>query len=179
MGNVAGDRGEGTEDDVFEDTNEVKGNDDILNWRADDDVTTLKAGSSDVSGEVTLEMSGENMEQDGTEFTSPPDTSEITTTDELYARITELENKIMATESQLAEDDNSVFNASETLEVENSAASQPHSEQGKSEAAMTDSIREGIFTDETLGLIEQSRLSGTPPPSEGEVDTAPQDMACT
>ena len=171
LGNVAGDRGEGTEDDVFEDTNEVKGNDDILNWRADDDVTTLKAGSSDVSGEVTLEMSGENMEQDGTEFTSPPDTSEITTTDELYARITELENKIMATESQLAEDDNSVFNASETLEVENSAASQPHSEQGKSEAAMTDSIREGIFTDETLGLIEQSRLSGTPPPSEGEVDT--------
>lgn len=142
-------------------------NDDILQRRADNDEPVHQ---SDTEGVVPVK-SGDSMEHN-TVFESPNNT-EISTTDELYARITELENRIMSTESRLAEDEIIPKTPTPTAAdlVPPPPPPLPYSNQGTLETASPDRSIQTGFTDETLGMIEQTRLSGTPPPSEGEVDS--------
>lgn len=83
-------------------------------------------------------------------------TSDLSATDQLFLRIAELESKIVNTENQLAQDKNIQLISPPT---------------NSEEAPKDTSKLKGVFTDETLDKIEQSRLVGTPPPSEGDVDT--------
>ena len=115
----------------------------------------------------------------------------ISTTDELYARITELEKKILNTESRLAHDDEVRCRGTATTPARGETATgtstssppRPYDSEGQDAVAdgtaspvsvvagsPSSSIRRGVFTDETLATIERTRLSGTPPPSESEVD---------
>ncbi|KAL9187933.1 hypothetical protein ACHAXT_006311 [Thalassiosira profunda] len=117
------------------------------------DVAT-EAADEAVEGEVAPAQ--EEITSKGDDDTQD---AEISTTDELYARITELEQKIINTEASL------------NNEVPTTPANTPAKvEESASEDAGNPSIQEGTFTTKTLDMIEESRLTGTPPPSEGEVD---------
>jgi len=86
--------------------------------------------------------------------------SNLATTDELYSRLTELETKIRITE-RVDSDDQAI--PQPTLNNEETAVStQPNSDDSR--------LQPGSFSADTLQSIEKSRLSGTPPPSEGEVN---------
>lgn len=127
-------------------------------------------------------------------------TSEASDTDELFARITELENKMIQTETTLktstfdeTDDSDELFSRITELEnkmfrTESVLASASKDEMdavvatthGTEQIDVSVSVPpntsthintlEGIFTEETLVKIEENRLKCTPPPSEGEVD---------
>lgn len=112
------------------------------------------------------------------------DTSAISTTDELYARITELEKKILNTESQLTRDEGGIFLKTPpkvgTEGTRSPLASTSYLYNPEEHAIVSGGslpsaieapgiIQKGAFTEKALGMIEQSRLGRTPPPSEDEV----------
>mmetsp|Transcript_5923 Transcript_5923/g.9948 ORF Transcript_5923/g.9948 Transcript_5923/m.9948 type:complete len:718 (+) Transcript_5923:167-2320(+) len=92
-----------------------------------------------------------------------PFSSESSVTDDLFARLNELENKIVFTESQFSQDDTT---ATERFGDYRNA----YSEAEDSSAVQKRDISAGIFTNESLGMIQRDRLRGTPPPSETERD---------
>ena len=92
-----------------------------------------------------------------------PFSSESSVTDDLFARLNELENKIVFTESQFSQD---VTTATERFGDYRNA----YSEAEDSSAVQKRDISAGIFTNESLGMIQRDRLRGTPPPSETERD---------
>eukprot|EP00984_Skeletonema_dohrnii_P014679 scaffold6199_cov118-Skeletonema_dohrnii-CCMP3373.AAC.3 len=92
-----------------------------------------------------------------------PFSSESSVTDDLFARLNELENKIVFTESQFSQD---VTTATERLGDYRNA----YSGAEDSSAVQKRDISAGIFTNESLGMIQRDRLRGTPPPSETELD---------
>ncbi|KAL3757656.1 hypothetical protein ACHAWU_004441 [Discostella pseudostelligera] len=127
-------------------------------------------------------------------------TSEASDTDELFARITELENKMIQTEttlktstfdetddsdelfSRITELENKMFRTESVLasaskdEMDAVVATNHGTEQIDVSVSVPPNTSthintlEGIFTEETLVKIEENRLKCTPPPSEGEVD---------
>ena len=106
----------------------------------------------------TSRKSESNIEDKST-TTDSSSSPNLTTTDELYSRLTELETKIRNTERVIG-DDEAILQP--TLDDEEAAVrTQPNAEE---------SLQPGSFSADTLQSIEKSRLSGTPPPSEGEVN---------
>ncbi|KAL3811169.1 hypothetical protein ACHAXA_002733 [Cyclostephanos tholiformis] len=112
-------------------------------------------------------------------YESAVNTSDISTTDELFARIAELESKILNTESQLAQEE-SIKISSLMAEKEDSNSRTPlmtnakssKNESSRNETALASSAMQIIFSDATLAMMEQRRLECTPPPSEGDIDSA-------
>ncbi len=107
--------------------------------------------------ECAAEEVAVNNVEDGNPFAS-----EMAVTGDLFARLNELENKIIFTESQFAQED-----AITTKEAPADCKT------AYSEAEDTSAIRNndaGVFTDETLGTIQRDRLQDTPPPSETELE---------
>ena len=97
-----------------------------------------------------------NVEDKSTDSSS---STTLATTDELYSRLTELETKIRNTERFDGDDQTS---SQPTLNDEEVPVPSQQSAEEK--------LQPGSFSADTLQSIEKSRLSGTPPPSEGEVD---------
>lgn len=89
---------------------------------------------------------------------------EFSITDNLFARLADLENKIIHTESQFSLEDG--VSTKERLEDYKNAYRQADD----SCAVQKRSFGAGIFTEETLGMIQRNRLRITPPPSEGDLD---------
>jgi hypothetical protein len=100
-----------------------------------------------------------------------PNASEFSITDNLFARLTELENKIIYTESQFSLEDGTT--TKERLGDYKNA----YREAEDSFAVHKRNFSDGIFTEETLGMIQRDRLRGSPPPSEGELDGAAIDCS--
>ena len=98
-------------------------------------------------------------------YESAANTSDISTTDELFARIAELESKILNTESQLAQEES----IDRTPLMTNAKSRVSGTRNG---AVVASSALQLDFTETTLAMIEQRRLECTPPPSEGEVNSA-------
>jgi hypothetical protein len=142
---------------------------------------------NDVVERRTSEESDESIKTE-----APSNTSETSDTDELFARITELENKMIQTESSLktstfdetSDSADELYSRITELEkkmcqTESKLASASKDEMDAKVATTPEQIDvptmpintlEGIFTAETLVKIEENRLKCTPPPSEGEVD---------
>lgn len=118
------------------------------------------AAASD--SEITeAECAAEEVAVDNSEDENPF-ASEMAVTGDLFARLNELENKIVFTESQFAQED--AITANEACADYKTAYS---------EAEDSSAIRNngaGVFTDETLGMIQRDRLRDTPPPSETELE---------
>ena len=112
---------------------------------------------------VLAEDENDSSQEDKPQNTS--NTSDVSATDELFARIAELESKIKSTESQLAQDE-SVHISPPVI----SPTSSSTAEATQTNDTTSSTIQKGMLSNETLTVIEQTRLSGTPPPSEGEVD---------
>ncbi len=107
--------------------------------------------------ECAAEEAAANSVEDGNPFAS-----EMAVTGDLFARLNELENKIVFTESQFAQED--------AITTKEASAGY---KTAYSEAEDTSAIRNndaGFFTDETLGTIQRDRLRDTPPPSETELE---------
>ena len=124
----------------------------------EDDHTDDNPGEEPNSEDVTQMRMTSLLDDDLTPkaTASTPNTSDISTTDELYARIAELENKIINTESELAQDDNA--KPVTPSESNSQPLPSPNAEEGGAVALKA-------LSDDTLGIIEESRLKGTPPPS--------------
>ena len=84
-----------------------------------------------------------------------PYESELLLTEDLFARLDELENKLADTECQFAN--------------ENNITTKEEEEDG-SAMQIRDSSDAGVLAGEKLGIIPRDRLRGTPPPSEDELD---------
>jgi len=165
----------------------IKSNDDIIKWRYDNDLTNVLSSNVESNeGEDQGKSDVNNVEeQNGTgnaEFVQSEaenDASEISTTDELYARISELEKKILNTETQLARDQSIHLESPSKMVSDLPRKMEPTTSEGPNVAKTTAAIefsssstikQQGMLSNQTLEMIEQTRLSGTPPPSEGEVD---------
>lgn len=118
-----------------------------------------------------------------------PQQSEVSATDELYARITELEKMIHKTEGQFYQHE---VDATSTPEpkgdypknlLSKHASADAHKsiyEETVDPASQSKAnISAGVFTEETLGMINRNRLKATPPPSEGEFDEGVMEDAKT
>jgi hypothetical protein len=115
--------------------------------------------------------------------------SSISATDELFARIADLEHKILTTENQFALGEKVKFdklsNAVTALEVDNpvtvvtplpSPSSSSSVETRNVSTIMSSSVLQLEFTKETLAMMQQRRLDCTPPPSDGDVDSEARKM---
>eukprot|EP00574_Skeletonema_japonicum_P001759 CAMPEP_0201738564 /NCGR_PEP_ID=MMETSP0593-20130828/45317_1 /ASSEMBLY_ACC=CAM_ASM_000672 /TAXON_ID=267983 /ORGANISM="Skeletonema japonicum, Strain CCMP2506" /LENGTH=697 /DNA_ID=CAMNT_0048232789 /DNA_START=70 /DNA_END=2163 /DNA_ORIENTATION=+ len=91
-----------------------------------------------------------------------PFASDMTVTGDLFARLNELENKIVFTESQFSQED---AIATKEARADYKTA---YSEAEDSSVIRNNDV--GVFTDETLGMIQRDRLQDTPPPSETELE---------
>lgn len=112
--------------------------------------------------EITeAECAAEEVAVDNSEGENPF-ASEMAVTGDLFARLNELENKIVFTESQFAQED--AITAKEAGADYKTA----YSEAEDSSAIRNNDV--GVFTDETLGMIQRDRLRDTPPPSETELE---------
>ncbi len=142
---------------------------------------------NDVVEQPTSEEGDESIKTE-----TPSSTSETSDTDELFARITELENKMIQTESSLktstfdetSDSADELYSQITELEnkmcqTESKLASVSNDEMDTKPIDLTVppntptvpvNTLEGVFTAETLVKIEENRLKCTPPPSEGEVD---------
>ena len=114
--------------------------------------------------------------------------SSISATDELFARIADLENKILTTENQFALGEKVKFDklssaVTTALEVDNPVTVTPLPSPSSSSVEtrnvstiMTSSALQIEFTKETLAMMQQRRLDCTPPPSDGDVDSEARKM---
>jgi len=141
----------GNDDDSDEDEDE---NENIISI---DGIITRRSDTDEEESVMLAEVKENDSQEDDEQNTSGE--SSTSATDQLFARIAELETKIMNTESQLSQDD-----SVHLISPPSSSLTSPMSKEE------TSTFPKGMFTDQTLSMIEQSRLAGTPPPSEGEVD---------
>lgn len=112
--------------------------------------------------------------------------SSTSATDELFARIADLENKILNTQTQFALEEEKVnfdkrSNAVTDLVVGNPVTVTPlpsplSAEIRNETTIMSSSILQLEFTKETLAMMQQRRLDCTPPPSHGDVDSEARKM---
>ena len=112
--------------------------------------------------------------------------SSISATDELFARIADLEKKILNTETQFALEEEKVnfdkrSNAVTDLVVGNSVTVTPlpsplSAEIRNETTIMSSSTLQLEFTKETLAMMQKRRLDCTPPPSHGDVDSEARKM---
>jgi len=152
---------------MLENTDDIVEEDGAIEFDESPTNTSEKSTTDDELFARITEKTDNRSEQDvPIEFdeSSPTNTSEMSATDELFARIAELESKILNTESQLAQDESIKLPTPSKVEMEEPLSTPLPSTTDSS------SIQKGIFTEDTLGMIEQSRLTGTPPPSESELD---------
>lgn len=138
----------GNDEDSDEDEDE---NENIISI---DGIITRRSDTDEEESVMLAEVEENDSQEDDEQNTSGE--SSTSATDQLFARIAELETKIMNTESQLSQDD--------SVHLISPPVTSPRSKEE------TSTFPKGMFTDQTLSMIEQSRLAGTPPPSEGEVD---------
>jgi len=125
-----------------------------------------------------LERSNEDHDDE-----ESPQKPELSVTENLFERISGLEHMIQNSENKLTEEEQQeAIQSSSAIDMvmnyneENESPSRNASEYNTDKMYNTDTpsassqICSGIFTKETLGEINRSRLSSTPPPSEGDYD---------
>ena len=138
---------------------------------------TVNGTNEDTVDEMDSSQKSETGKVREGEPANSPQKSVASAADDIYERITQLENIIAKTENQLL---TQVEEASFTQERkgESFASKKAGTNAYKSiydrpvdsSAISKNNISAGIFTEETLGMINRNRLKATPPPSEGEVD---------